>query len=170
MKLMKRQLGLAAAVTAWIMAFTLVSATVRADEIKADSSDNAANMQILREKIQADKKLVVAANMDLTEAEAKAFWPIYQEYQTRLMKINERIGKIIMSYAENYKTMTNEVAKKLMKESMAVEKERQVLKEQLMPKFQKAIPAIKVARYYQIENKIQAIVQYELAGSIPLVQ
>jgi len=66
--------------------------------------------------------------------------------------------------------MTNEVAKKLMKESMAVEKERLALKESLMPKFQKALPAIKVARYYQIENKIQAVVQYGLADSIPLVE
>ena len=69
---------------AWILAFALAAAPVRAEEKKADVS----NMEILREKIQADKKLVVAANMDLTEAEAKAFWPIYQEYQAKLTKIN----------------------------------------------------------------------------------
>ena len=127
-------------------------------------------MEILREKIKADKKLVVAANMDLTDAEAKAFWPIYQEYQGNLAKINERIGKLIVEYAQNYQSMTNEIAEKLMKESMAVEKERLTLKESLMPKFQKALPAIKAARYYQIENKIQAVVQYGLADSIPLVE
>jgi len=121
-------------------------------------------------KIQADKKLVVAANMDLAEAEAKAFWPIYQEYQAKLTKINERMLKIIMNYAENYKSMTNDIAQKLMKESMAVEKERVALKELYLPKFQKAVSAMKAARYFQIENKIQAAVQYELAGSIPLVQ
>ncbi len=74
---------------AWILAFALVVAPVCAQEKKADAS----NMEILREKIHADKKLVVAANMDLTEAEAKAFWPIYQEYQAKLTKINERTGK-----------------------------------------------------------------------------
>jgi hypothetical protein len=108
--------------------------------------------------------------MDLTDAEAKAFWPIYQEYQGKLAKINERIGKLIVEYAQNYQNMTNEIAEKLMKESMAVEKERLTLKESLMPKFQKALPAIKAARYYQIENKIQAVVQYGLADSIPLVE
>jgi len=167
MKQMKRNLGLAAVMTAWILTFALVSSPVRAEEKKADASTN---MEILREKIQADKKLVVAANMDLTDAEAKAFWPIYQEYQTKLAKINQRIGKLIGDYAGNYQSMTNEIAKKLMTESMAVEKERVALKEALMPKFQKALPAIKVARYYQIENKIQAVVQYELADSIPLVE
>jgi hypothetical protein len=167
MKQMNRNLGLTAVMTAWILALALVSAPVRAEE-KMDKASS--NMEILREKIKADKKLVVAANMDLTDAEAKAFWPLYQEYQSKLAKINERIGKLIVEYAQNYQSMTNEIAKKLMKESMAVEKERLTLKESLMPKFQKALPAIKVARYYQIENKIQAVVQYGLADSIPLVE
>ena len=167
MKQMKRNLGLAAVMTAWILALALISTPVRAEE-KTDKSSS--NMEILREKIKADKKLVVAANMNLTDAEAKAFWPLYQEYQTKLAKINERIGKLITEYAQNCQTMTNEIAKKLMKESMAVEKERLTLKESLMPKFQKVLPAIKVARYYQIENKIQAVVQYGLADSIPLVE
>jgi hypothetical protein len=166
MKALKRHLGLAAVMTAWILAVSLFPAPVRAEEKNADAS----NMEILREKIHADKKLVVAANMDLTESEAKAFWPIYQEYQAQLTKINQRIGKLIVNYADNYQSMTNEIAQKLMKESMTVEKERLALKEKMMPKLQKALPAIKVARYFQIENKIQAIVQYELASSIPLVQ
>jgi len=164
---MKRHIGLAAVMTAWILALALVSTPVRAEEKKDNTSSK---MEILREKIKADKKLVVAANMDLTDAEAKAFWPIYQEYQGKLAKINERIGKLIVEYAQNYQSMTNEIAKKLMKESIAVEKERLTLKESLMPKFQKALPAIKAARYYQIENKIQAVVQYGLADSIPLVE
>jgi hypothetical protein len=167
MKQMKRHIGLAAVTTAWILVLALISSPVFAEE-KTDKASS--NMEILREKIQADKKLVVAANMNLTDAEAKAFWPIYQEYQTKLTKINERITKLIVDYAQNYQTMTNEIAKKLMTESMAVEKERLTLKESLMPKFQKALPAIKVARYYQIENKIQAIVQYSLAEGIPLVE
>ena len=66
--------------------------------------------------------------------------------------------------------MTNDIAQKLMKESMAVEKERVTLKELYFPKFQKAVPAMKAVRYFQIENKIQAIVNYELASGIPLVQ
>ncbi len=78
--------------------------------------------------------------------------------------------KLIVNYAENYKSMTNDIAQKLMKESLAVEKERVALKELYLPKFQKAVSAMKAARYFQIENKIQAIVQYELADSIPLMK
>ncbi len=167
MKQMKRHIGLTAVMAACILALALLSSPVFAEEKKDKASSN---MEILREKLKADKKLVVAANMDLTDAEAKAFWPIYQEYQTKLAKINERIGKLIVEYAQNYQSISNEIAKKLMKESMSVEKERLALKESLMPKFQKALPAVKTARYYQIENKIQAVVQYGLAESIPLVE
>jgi Zn-dependent M32 family carboxypeptidase len=167
MKQLKRSLVSASVMTALILTFALVFTPARAEEKKDGATTN---MEILQEKIRADKKLVVAANMNLTEAEAKAFWPLYQEYQTNLSKINERIAKIIGEYAGNYNSMTNEVAKKLMKESVAVEKERVALKESMMPKFEKALPAIKAARYYQIENKIQAAVQYELADQIPLVE
>jgi hypothetical protein len=158
--------GLTVIMAAWILAFALIVSPVCAQEKKADAS----NMEILREKIHADKKLVVAANMDLTDAEAKAFWPLYQEYQAKLIKNNERLGKLIVNYAENYNSMTNDIAQKLMKESLAVEKERMALKELYLPKFQKVVSAMKAARYFQIENKIQAIVQYELADSIPLMK
>ena len=60
------------------------------------------DMEILRQKIKADKKLVVAANMQLTEAEAKGFWPVYEGYQKELHAINERLGKLILAYAEAY--------------------------------------------------------------------
>jgi hypothetical protein len=168
---MKRYLGLAAVMTALILAFTLVSAPVRAEEMAAEKKDSASsNMEILREKVKADKKLVVAANMDLTETEAKAFWPIYQEYQTDLAKANEKVGNLIREYAENYQSMSDPTAKKLLDKSIALEKERLALKVAYMPKFQKALSPVKVARYYQIENKIQAVLQYGLAANIPLMK
>ena len=130
------------------------------------------NMQILRDKIKADKKLLVATNMELTESEAKAFWPVYDQYQKDLAAINQRIGKLIKSYAADYSanTMTDEKAKKLTSEYLAIEKADARLQESYVPKLSKVLPPKKVARYLQIENKIRAMVKYELAGGIPLVQ
>jgi hypothetical protein len=130
------------------------------------------NMQILRDKIKADKKLLVAANMELTEAEAKAFWPVYEQYQKDLGAINRRIRKLIESYAADYRgnTMTDEKAKKLTADYLAIEKAEAKLQESYVPKLSKVIPPKKVARYLQIENKIRAAIKYELAGEIPLVQ
>jgi hypothetical protein len=141
--------------------------------IPAVAQDKAAdNMQILREKIKADKKLVVAGNMELTESEAKGFWPIYEEYQKELMAINQRIGKMIESYAADYraKSLTDEKAKKLVEEMIAIEKAEAAMKGTYAPKLAKVLPQVKVARYLQIENKIRALVKYELAGAVPLAK
>ena len=130
------------------------------------------NMQILRDKIKADKKLLVAANMDLTEAEAKGFWPVYEEYQKDLTSINQRIGKLIESYAADYRanTLTDEKAKTLAEELVAIEHIDGALQQSYVKKLETVLPPKKVLRYLQIENKIRAAVKYELAGSIPVVQ
>ena len=129
------------------------------------------NMEILRQKLQADKKLVVAANMDLTEAEAKGFWPVYEAYQADLKTINDRLFQLILRYADLYKagTLTDDAAKNLLGEALAIEQAEVTLKQGYVPKLSAVLPATKVARYYQIENKIRAVVKYELADNIPLV-
>jgi hypothetical protein len=130
------------------------------------------NMQILRDKIKADKKLVVATNMELTETEAKGFWAIYDEYQKDLQKINRRIANLLESYAADFrgKSLTDEKAKKLINEAVAIEQAEANLKSTYAPKLSKVLPVKKVARYLQIENKIRAVVKYELATGVPLVQ
>ncbi len=153
-------LTLVAAITMWV-----VSPVVSQDK-PAD------NMQILRDKIKADKKLLVSANMDLTESEAKGFWPVYEEYQKELTAINQRIGKLIESYAADYRanTLTDEKAQKLIDELVAIEKADGGLQASYAPKLSKVLPPKKVARYLQIENKIRAALKYELAANIPAVQ
>jgi hypothetical protein len=130
------------------------------------------NMQILRDKLKADKKLLVAANMELTESEAKTFWPVYEEYQKDLDAINQRIGKLIESYAAEYRanTLTEEKAKTFVDELVAIEQVDGGLQASFAPKLSKALPSKKVARYLQIENKIRAAIKYELAANIPIVQ
>ena len=130
------------------------------------------NMEILREKLRADKKLVVATNMDLTETEAKGFWPIYDQYQKDLEKINQRIAKLLDSYADDFrkKSLTDEKAKKLIVEAVAVDKAEADLKTGYAPKLSKVLPIRKVIRYLQIESKIRAVVKYDLVSGVPLVK
>ena len=128
------------------------------------------NMQIVIEKIHADKKLFVAENMQLTDAEAKAFWPVYKQYQDELFLLRTRTLKLIKDYADAYETMNNNTAKKLLNEYMTIEALGPKLRQAYLPKFRKVLPEVKVARYYQIENKIQAALFYELAANIPLVK
>jgi hypothetical protein len=138
----------------------------------ASQDKPADNMQILLEKIKADKKLLVAANMELTESEAKEFWPVYEEYQKDLASIYQRMARLIESYAADYRanTLTDEKAKPLIDELVAIEHIDGALQQSFAPKLSKVLPQKKVARYLQIENKIRAAVKYELAKGVPLVQ
>jgi hypothetical protein len=128
-----------------------------------------ANMKIVAEKIRADKKLLVAANMGLTEAEATKFWPVYDAYQADLQKLTQRTATLVKDYAGSYDAMTDEVAGKLLSDMVGLEKDRAALMATYQAKFAATIPMVKVARYYQIENKIRAVINYELADAIPLV-
>jgi hypothetical protein len=130
------------------------------------------NMEILRAKLKADKKLVVEANMELTESEAKVFWPIYDQYQKDLQKINQRAANLLESYAEDFrgKSLTDDKAKKLIDEALAIDRAEANLKSTYAPKLGKVLPVKKVVRYLQIENKIRAVVKYDIASGVPLVR
>ena len=128
------------------------------------------NMQLVLEKIRADKKLLVAENLQLTEAEAKAFWPIYSQYQDELFLLRTRTAKLITEYAAAYTQMSNATAKKLLDEYMTIEALGVKLRQAYLPKFRGVLPEVKVVRYYQIENKIQAALAYELGAKIPLMK
>jgi Spy/CpxP family protein refolding chaperone len=165
-KEMKRtNLAILVLILAAMMTILVVSPAVSQDK-PAD------NMQILRDKVKADKKLLVAANMELTESEAKGFWPVYEKYQKDLSAINKRIARLIMSYAEGYRAgnITDEKARKLTSELVAIQKSEGGLQASYVPKLSKVLPPKKVARYLQIENKIRAAVKYDLAAEIPLVE
>jgi len=150
-----------------IVAFAFVGAQAYAQDKSADM-----NMQILRDKLKADKKVLVAANMQLTDAEAKAFWPIYDAYQNDLKAINARLGNAILAYADAYKAgpISDGAAKKFLDEAIAIDDAEAKLRKDYAAKLTQAIPAAKAARYLQIESKIRAAIRYELAAEIPLVQ
>ena len=129
------------------------------------------DMEILRQKVKADKKLVIATNLSLTEAEAKNFWPIYDAYQNELSALNARTMKLITTYATAYNAgpITSATAKSLLTEMMAIDDTELKVRHSYVPKFEGAVPSEKLARYLQIENKIRAVLKYELAAAIPLV-
>jgi DNA repair photolyase len=153
-------LTLAAAIT-----IALVSPVLSQEKV----SDN---MQILRDKIKADKKLLVAENLNLTESEAKGFWPIYEEYQKDLAAINQRIARLIESYAKDYEknTLNDEKARKLTAEFVAIQKKDGGLQASYVRKLDKVLPPKKVAMYLQIESKIRAVVKYGLATNVPVIE
>jgi hypothetical protein len=130
----------------------------------------AETMEILREKVRADKKLVVASVLELTEGEAKVFWPVYNAYQSDMIGHYDRLLKLIDTYAKAYDTMTDETATRLLTEYLALESAHVALLKSYVPRFRKVLPARKVARLYQAENKMRALVNYDLARGIPFIK
>ncbi|HTP62676.1 MAG TPA: hypothetical protein VMJ14_11400 [Burkholderiales bacterium] len=151
---------------------TVCILALAASPLFAQNKSAVDSMQILHDKLKGDKKLMVAANMDLTDAEAKGFWPVYEDYQKELKKINDRTAALIIDYAKefNANTLTDEKAKKMIHEQIAIEESEVKLKSSFVPKLIKVLPGKKAARYLQIESKVRAVVKYELADAIPLVQ
>ena len=160
-----KRLTLGALTLAAVAAASPVSAQQPAAQQK-----QADTMPMVREKLRADKKLLVADNVPMTEAEAKGFWLVYDAYQKDMAGLNDRTIKVINDYAASYQTMTDETADRLLKESVAIDGDRATLAKAYMPKFGAVLSAKKVARYYQIENKIRAVINYDLAANIPLVK
>ena len=156
------------------IALLILVAALAAPVMPATAQDKAmtnAEMEILRLKISADKKLLIASNMDLTEADAKVFWPIYDAYQKDLQQINERITKGLTTYAAASKKglIPDATAKQLLDEMLAIEEAEVALKRSYVPKLNAVLPTYKVARYIQIETKLRALTRLDLAANVPLV-
>ena len=128
------------------------------------------NMEIVHEKIRADKKLFIAENMQLTETEAKAFWPVYERYQDEQFLLHARTEKLIRDYADAYQKMTDDTARQLLDESLTIQSLDLKVRQAYLEEFRKVLPDVKVVRFYQIESKIQAVLLYELAANIPLIK
>jgi hypothetical protein len=169
---MKKALAISSLAMGVIMAAPVYAADQAAQPAQKQAQPTKEQQQAALDKIKADKKFIVSQNMTLTDAESKAFWPIYEEYQEGLFKLNQRMVGLIQEYAELYRnnTMTDDKAAKLLDQSLAIETDELAMKKSFVPKLKKALPATKVTRYMQIENKLRALVKFELADKIPLVK
>lgn len=143
---------------------TAVAVSAPAQERSADTMD------FMRARVQEDKKAFMSKNLELTEAEARAFWPVYDRFQSELAKLQERAVRVVGDYVTAYPKLSDDLARRLLDERLAVEADWVKLQQAFVEPFRRALPDRKVARYYQLENKIHALVSYELAASIPLVK
>jgi Spy/CpxP family protein refolding chaperone len=139
-------------------------------QTKPAAPASADTMQVLREKLKADKKLLIAANLELSEAEGKKFWPVYEAYQKELHKINHQIAMVLVDYSKDFnaKTLTDAKASALLDRAIALDEAEVRIKKALVPKVRAVLPGIKATRYVQLENKIRALVKYEIAAEVPL--
>jgi hypothetical protein len=127
-------------------------------------------MDLLREKARADKRLLISDALALTEGEAKTFWPVYNAYQSDMVAHYDKMLAMIDRFAKSYESMSDATATTLLNDYLALEASHVAILKSYVPRFEKVLPAKKVARLYQVENKLRALVNFELAKQIPLVK
>ena len=125
-------------------------------------------IELTRTYIEANRQVIVAAAMELTEEESTVFWPVYKAYRADVQPLNDRFMKVLKDYADNYENLPDAMAAEIMSEYLDIEEDRLIYKKAALEKMTGLLPMSKVARFFQIENKMDAIVKFDLAVQIPL--
>jgi hypothetical protein len=128
------------------------------------------DIQMLRQDLRSKKKQTIAANLQLSDADATKFWPVYDQYVAELTKINDEKYAIIKEYADAWGNMKDDQALSLINRALAVEERVAQLRIKYVPIFSKVVSGSKVATFFQIERQVQALVDLQLSAQIPLVQ
>lgn len=119
---------------------------------------------------RAERKAIVAANMNLTDQEAKGFWPVYNTYEAKMDRLDDRHAQEVKEYAKHYETLTDKDAERKLREVMAVKQGQLNVQKEYIPKFSAVLTPIQVTRFYQIDNKLRAMVQCDIAQIVPLAR
>jgi hypothetical protein len=117
---------------------------------------------------RAQRKATVGANMNLTADESAKFWPVYDAYEAKMDTLEDRHVKELRDFAAKYNNLTEADATKKLDEVMAIQQGRLDVQKEFIPRFRAAIPGVKVTRFFQIDNKIQALIQCDIAQLVPL--
>jgi len=140
----------------------------------AQSTDAGAQMEetfeMVRDFMATERDLTIEEELRFTNAEGDGFWPIYEDYRAEIEAILDRSAKLIADYAANYEDLTEPLALDLIDEYFAIETDRLEVRQRYVASFLQVLPAQKLARFYQIENKIDAVAQLPLVRAIPLIE
>jgi hypothetical protein len=149
-----------------LVMLTLVPARLFAQDNSSIDSD----IQMLRADLRSDKTKIMADQMQLSDAEGKAFWPIYNEYDTELAKLNDQRVALLKEYASSYNTLTDPQVQSLAQRSFALQKKRVDLREKYFKKMSKALSPKSAARFVQTEERVDMLLNLQLAANLPMVQ
>lgn len=143
---------------------------VRPAAAQAASQQSAKQRQLDIAAARADRKAIVGANMNLTEEQAKAFWPLYDAYEAKMDKLDDRHAAEVKAYAQHYSNLTDQDATSKLDEVIAINQARLDVQREFVPKFRAAVASISTTRFFQIDNKLRAMIQCDIAQIVPLAR
>ncbi len=127
------------------------------------------DVEMLREDLRAQRKEITAQNMSLTADESTKFWPVFEQYRQEAIKANDERWALLKDYATNYSAMTDEQAQAYIKRSTALDQQLLGLRMKYVPAFEKVISPKKTALWYQIDRRIDLLINLQLSSVIPMV-
>jgi len=156
------------------MAAMVILTNVSVDHAQAQATSAQSSVDqdiaLLRKDIRSDKKQIIAANMQLTDAEAPKFWPVYDQYTAELAKINDAKLAAIKDYAANYLTLTDDKALALTRQIIEIEESVGQLRLKYVPIFSKVISGKKTALFFQLDRRLTGLVDLQVASEVPLAE
>jgi G:T/U-mismatch repair DNA glycosylase len=152
-----------------LLAGGLALPSLASAQVNPTFSDLNEAVEEARTIIQSERKQLVSQGLALTAEEGAAFWPVYDKYMLDMKAASDLRVKVITDYAANYANLTDPVAKQLITDSLKYQEKVLKIRKGYLGKFRKTLPEVKLARFYQIENKLDAITNFVLADQIPLV-
>lgn len=139
-------------------------------QVNEKFADMAPEITLLRNMVQVERKNFVALDMELTDAEAAGFWPVYESYRKEIVHAHDGLVKVITDYAAQRDTLTDGQAGQLLTEFLAVEQRMLKTRKKYVGRFGKVLPMTKVVRFFQIDNKLDAVSRLVLAREVPLTR
>jgi hypothetical protein len=136
----------------------------------AASAQSAGSIELTRANIQKSRQAIIVQAMDLTEEESLAFWPAYRDYRLDVARLGDRLVRVLDELLKSGATLSDEQATRLLDESLDIQAKQVAVRREHVKAFRKLLPPAKVARFFQLENKLDAVVNYELAQAIPLAR
>lgn len=153
-----------------MLTFLMVAWGAEAQTTTTDQSGTDTDIALLRSNVQANKTDIVAHTMQLNDTEAKAFWPLYREYANKQQTIGDQRVSLIKDYADSYDTMDNAKADGLMDRLIKFYNERNQLRVEYYPRFKSAIGAKQAAKFFQVDNRLDLIIDLQISSAIPIIQ
>jgi len=152
-----------------VMAVAAPNAVVVAQTETATGVSVEKDLALVRRNLRAEKKKLIALNVPLTEAEATKFWPVYDEYALAMSKHYDEFYAVIKDYAANQKTLTDAQAVDMIKRWSQIQVDLAQERQKFVPRIEKVIPGKKAALFFQIDRRLYALIDMQVASEVPLV-
>jgi hypothetical protein len=136
---------------------------------EAKAADVDKLVELVRKDVRAEKADIMAKTMKLDAAQATAFWPVYKAYEAERQALGNQRLAVIQDLAEHFDTLNDAKAKGLLDRSFAIEDQRLALEKKYRDELLKVLPAKVVARFFQVDSRINNLISLEISSAIPLV-